>query len=99
MEGVSLVETKVLQALIGSISELKDTVMSTVAELKDAKKPYLTANELMEMTGFGKTWVNDNKHIIGFSTIGGCLRFKRKDVVEFMEENYYKLKVNKPKFK
>ena len=92
MEGVSLVETKALNALIGSVNTLQETVLNTIAELKEARKPYLTAQELMGLTGFGKTWVNDNKHLIGFTTVGGCLRFKRRDVEEFMEQNYFKAK-------
>ena len=92
MEGISLVETKTLQALIFSVEDMKMTVISTLAELKDTKKPYLTAQDVMELTGFGKTWVNDNKQDIGFSTVGGCLRFKRTDVEEYMNQNYFKSK-------
>lgn len=95
MEGVSIVNTEVLESLIGSVTDLKESVLLTMAELKDAKKPYLTANDVMQVTGFGKTWVNDNKHLIGFSTVGGCLRFKRKDVEEYMEQNYFKAKKSK----
>ncbi len=92
MEGVSIVPTETLQALIGSVEDLKLTMASTIAELKDTRKPYLTAQEVMLITGFGKNWVNNNKHIIGYSSIGGCLRFKRSDVVEFMGQNYFKAK-------
>ena len=95
MNGVSLIETETLQALIGSVEDLKLTVMSTIAELKDAKKPYLTGQDLQELTGFSKTWVNDNKQDIGYSIVGGCLRFKRSDVNEYMEKNYFKSKKRK----
>jgi len=95
--GLVLVDKSVIIELIDQVKGLRDTVVSTAAELKDSKKPYLTAQELMEFTGFGKTWVNDNKQDIGFSIIGGCLRFKRKDVEDFMNSNYFKAK--KPKFK
>lgn len=92
MEGVSIVPTETLQALIGSVERLELTVMSTIAELKEAKKLYLTAQDLMEITGFSKTWVNDNKQLVGFSMVGGCLRFKRADVLDFMDKNYCKAK-------
>jgi hypothetical protein len=92
MKGISLVETKILQALIFSVEDMKMTVISTLAELKDTKKPYLTAQDVMELTGFGKTWVTENKQDIGFTTVGGCLRFKRKDVEEYMNQNYFKAK-------
>lgn len=95
MEGISLVETAALQALIFSVQDLKSTVLSTVEELKAAKKPYLTTHDVMEITGFGKTWVNDNKQDIGFSMVGGCLRFKRKDVEDYMSQNYFKSKSRK----
>lgn len=93
--GMTLVDTATLQTLISQVKELQTTVMTTVAELKDAKKPWLTAQDVMDMTGFGKTWVNDNKQDIGFSTIGNCLRFKRKDVEEYIESNYFKSKSQK----
>ena len=92
MEGVSIVNTAVLEALIGKVTNMETTMLNTLAELKDAKKPYLTAHDLMEITGFGKTWVNDNKQDIGFTTVGGCLRFKRKDVEEYMQQHYFKAK-------
>jgi len=92
MEGITLVETATLQALIFSVEDMKMTVISTLAELKDAKKPYLTSREVMVLTGFGKKWVNDNKQNIGYSLVGGCLRFTRKDVEEYMSQNYFKSK-------
>jgi predicted DNA-binding transcriptional regulator AlpA len=92
MEGVSIVETRILERLISRIEALEAIVLSNVEELKQNKKPYLSTQELMELTGFGKTWVNDNKQLIGFTTVGGCLRFKRKDVEEYIESNYFKAK-------
>lgn len=93
--GMTLVDSGLLQSLITQVRELQTTVLNTVAELKDTKKPYLSAQEVMELTGFGKTWLNDNKQHVGFTTIGGCLRFKRKDVEEFIETNYFKIKLKK----
>lgn len=90
--GVTLIETEVLQALIGSVEELKMTVMETISELKDTKSPYMTAQELMEFTKFKKDWVNDNKQLIGYRLVSGQLRFKRSDVIDFMEQNYFKTK-------
>lgn len=93
--GMALVDSTLLQGLISQVKELQATVMTTVAELKESKKPWLTAQEVQEMTGFGKTWLNDNKQLIGFTTIGGCLRFKRADVEDFIEANYFKVKSKK----
>ena len=95
MEGVSIIETAALQQLMESIEDLKHTVMSTIAELKQTKSPYMTAQELMEFTKFKKDWVNDNKQLIGYRMVSGQLRFKRSDVIEFMEQNYFKSKKSK----
>ena len=92
MPEVAIVDNQILNNLISEISGMKSFIEEMKAELKQKTKPYLTAQELMEITGFGKTWVNDNKHLIGFSSVGGCLRFKRKDVEEFMDQNYFKAK-------
>jgi hypothetical protein len=87
---IAVVDNSLLRELISEIKITRDRVNKITEELKQAKKPYLSAQELMEFTGFGKTWVNDNKQLIGFTMAGGCLRFKRKDVEEFMEANYFK---------
>jgi predicted DNA-binding transcriptional regulator AlpA len=95
MTGVSIVETETLMQLVNTVESLKSTVIGMAAELKDTKKPYLSAQEVMAITGFGKTWLNDNKQDIGFSIVGGSLRFKRKDLEEYMEQNYFKTKRRK----
>ena len=95
MEGVSIIETKTLEALIYKVESLQQTVIQTISELKDTKKPYLSAQEVMDITGFGKTWLMANKSDIGYSVVGGCLRFKRKDLEEYMELNYFKNKRRK----
>jgi hypothetical protein len=92
---VAIVDNSLLRELIAEIKVMGERVDRITTQLKEAKKPYLNVQELMELTGFGKTWVNDNKHVIGFSTVGGCLRFKRKDVEALMEENYFKAKKGK----
>jgi hypothetical protein len=90
MEGVSIVPTETLQALIFEIQDLKMTVMSTIAELQESKSPYMNSRQVMEITSNGKTWLNDNKDLIGFSKKNGRLRFKRSDVIEFIESGYHK---------
>lgn len=90
MEGVSLVETEVLNKLISRIDELEKKVIDALADLKDAKKRFLIVKEVSEITGFSKAWVNDNKADIGFATVGGGLRFRRDDVEEYMARYYFK---------
>ncbi|MBB2148837.1 helix-turn-helix domain-containing protein [Pedobacter gandavensis] len=89
MKGVSIVETELLESLIWTIGDLKNTVQNTVAELKQLKEPYLTTQEVMAITKFGEKWVQDNKDKIGFTLKGGKLIFKRKDVEAFMDEDYF----------
>lgn len=92
MEGVSIVETAVLKQLIDKIENLEGMVTSTLTELKESKKPYLSTEEVMLLTGFKKNWVLLNKAKIGFSKLGKDLIFKRTDVEEFINQNYFKLK-------
>lgn len=92
---VTIIATEDYQSLIGSIEDLKLTVMSTISELRETKRPYLTTSDVVELTGFGPKWVQDNKAIIGFTMVGNHCRFKRSDVIEFMEQNYFKTKKRK----
>lgn len=92
MEGITLIETASLQKLFDKLETMSEQFNQVTQELRELKKPYLTAQDLMEITGFSKTWVNNNKQLVGYSMVGGCLRFKRADVMEFMESGYYKAK-------
>jgi hypothetical protein len=97
MEGISLVETQTMQALIAEVKDMKAVVVTALAELASSKKPYLTAQEVMEITGFGHNWLHQHKQDIGYSTIGTSIRFKRKDVEAYMEANYFKSKAPRRK--
>jgi excisionase family DNA binding protein len=88
MEGISLVETKVLQALIDKV----DAIQGYVEKVTSKDNPYMTIEETAQTMGFTKVWVINNKHDIGFSSIGRSIRFKRKDVEAYMEQNYFKSK-------
>jgi hypothetical protein len=92
MDGISLVETATLQSLITEVKDMRLVVISALQELAEAKKPYLSAQEVMKLTGFSLDWVNDHKQDIGYSNIGRTIRFKRKDVEAYMETNYFKSK-------
>jgi hypothetical protein len=95
MEGVSIVETATLVELIHKVENLEGMVSSTLNQLRDSRKPYLSAEDVMEMTGFGKKWIQLNKDKIGFSKPGKELIFKRTDVDEFITKNYFKLKTSR----
>ena len=98
MEGLTVIETPVMLELFKKIETMSQRIEIIAAELKEAKKPWLTTEDVMTMTGFGKTWINNNKQVIGYSTIGNCLRFKQADVEEFIEANYFKVKAKKRYF-
>ncbi len=95
MENISIVETKVLEELIFEVRSLRELVIKTIDELGDVKKPYLTVQDVMNLTGFSIDWVNHHKQDIGYSNIGRTIRFKRKDVEAYMEANYFKAKKGK----
>jgi excisionase family DNA binding protein len=96
MEGVSIVPTETLQALIGSVEKMELIVVSTLAQLKEFEtKKWMTINEVAEFTGLSRSAVNTNRVAIGFTDSGNCIRFKRSDVEEFMEQNYFKSKKRK----
>jgi excisionase family DNA binding protein len=91
MEGVSIVPTETLQALIGTVEKMELIVVSTLAQLKEFEtKKWMTINEVVEFTGLSRSTVNVHRIDIGFSGSGNCIRFKRSDVEEFMELNYSK---------
>lgn len=90
MQGVTIIETQTLQALISKIETLQDIVLSTISELKDSRKPYLNSQEVMQLLDRGHSWLNDNKDKIGYSKRTGTLLFKRTDVEAFIESDYFK---------
>ncbi|AMR34188.1 hypothetical protein A0256_23410 [Mucilaginibacter sp. PAMC 26640] len=91
---ISRVE-KLDNSVAGSLLNLEKTMMDAISKLSDTKNKYLSVHEVTQFTGFGKKWVQDHKQDIGFSTVGGCLRFKREDVESFMSQNYFKSKSKK----
>jgi len=91
MNGVTIIETEKFDVLLNAIATLEETFKATAEELKQLKDPYLTTKDVMAITRCSEKWVQDNKDRIGSTVKGGKLIFKRKDVIEFMEEGYYKL--------
>ena len=79
-----------LQRVFDRLDLLSEQFTTLVDELREAKSPYMNSKQVMEITGNGKTWLNENKHLIGFSKNNGQLMFKRSDVMEFIERDYYK---------
>ncbi|QNK61721.1 helix-turn-helix domain-containing protein [Pedobacter sp. PAMC26386] len=86
---VALVDNELLNSLIAKIEVMGIRFEQISKELNETKSPYMDTQAVMEYTGFKKTWVNDNKHKIGYRMVGGELRFKRKEVESFMEESNF----------
>lgn len=90
MEGVSIVETKTLQALIFKVEELQERVMLTLEQMGEAKKPFLTLKEAGVLLNKSEKWMHINKHEIGCSKTGGDWLFRRKDIEKYIEQSYFK---------
>ncbi|MBC7566362.1 MAG: helix-turn-helix domain-containing protein [Pedobacter sp.] len=92
---VLVIEAEAYKNLINQFTEMKEFMQKLTDQMYANTKPYLSVTEVCALTGFGKTWVNDNKADIGFSSVGGAIRFKRNDVTEYMEANYFKSKIRR----
>jgi len=90
MNGVTIIETDKLNAIIANMERMVAYVRDAAQETKLGKKAYLSLSETAEFTGYSVKWVRNNKDEIGCSKVGGDYRFKRTDVIEFMEQNYFK---------
>jgi len=87
-----------LKELISKVEAMTKIVEALDEELKGTRKPYLTLREASAIIGYGTKWVDDHKFDIGCSSVGGQVRFKRKDVDWFMETDYYKNKTPRRKY-
>lgn len=90
MQGVSIVETATLQALIFKVETLQETVMATLADLQESKKPYLTLKEAATLLNKSEKWLHLNKHEIGCSKTGGDWLFQRKYITEYINQSHFK---------
>lgn len=68
-----------------------ENLEKTISELKQTTS-WMTINEVVEYTRLSRTAVNVNRDKIGFTNAGNCIRFKRSDVNDYMEQNYFKSK-------
>lgn len=86
------VDNNLLIKLISKVEQLTNYVKNLETEKQKARSPYMSLKEVCAYTGYGKTWVYDNKDRLGFSKTGGKIRFKRVDIEMFMHETYSKPK-------
>lgn len=90
MNGLTIIETEQFEQIKKDLSDLKELFSQAIAEIKDAKSPYMTEQQVMEFTGMSRTTIYRNRDQIGFSRPAGTNRFKRSDVVNFMNQYYHK---------
>jgi len=92
MEGLAQLDSRTIIDLISEIETLKNIITPAVVSLKKARRQYLSVSDVMDMTGFKKAWVYNRKERIGFSDVDGSIVFRREDVEDFMNSNYFKAK-------
>lgn len=90
MEGVTIIETARLEQMERNVETLVEFVNKAVTDLQNASKPYMTEQEVIEFTGMSRTTVYRHRDEIGFSRPAGTNRFKRTDVINFMNQSYHK---------
>ncbi|MFC4213499.1 helix-turn-helix domain-containing protein [Pedobacter lithocola] len=90
MEKFNRVDTVDLKELITKIENIEGMVSILLTESYNRKKPYLSTNEVMDMMDVSYAWLKINKHQIG-SKVAGKLKFLRKDVEEYIEQDYFKI--------
>ena len=92
MEGVTIIETATLKALIYKVEELQERVIATLDQMSEAKKPFLTLKEAGALLNKSEKWMHTNKHEIGCSKTGGDWLFRRKDIENYIDESYFKIR-------
>lgn len=88
MQGVTIIDTQQWEKLNNELVDLKKLILSLSKQ--PVKDPLMTSKEVQEYLKKGSTWVDDNKHKIGCSKIGGEWRFRKSIVDEFVNQTYHK---------
>lgn len=89
MTGLSIIETKDLIELRQDLAEMKEIFLKIATKAKQ-EDPLLTIQELQEYLKKGASWVDQNKHKIGCSRVGGEWRFRKSIVDEYINKTYHK---------
>lgn len=88
MQGVTIIKTEQWEQLNNELLDMKKILLGlSQAPVKD---PLMTSKEVQDYLQKGSTWVDDNKHKIGCSKIGGEWRFRKSKVDEFINQTYHK---------
>lgn len=92
---VVTIETGAYKNMVGMFESILTTVNTLAAENKNLKSDRLMGiNELMDYTGFGKTWLMQHKEEIGYVQIGSSpLKFRKENVDAFLDKHSIQRKV------
>lgn len=90
MEGVSIVDKPTMEALLDKLEVMHGLFIKTSAELKNYKTTYLTTRQVCEYIKKSENWVLLHKHDLGCSKRAGTLLFKRQDIDDFINSDYFK---------
>lgn len=99
MDGVTLIETAAFNKLLDKVDKLESFIQEVVRERNLLLKPLMTVKEVCEYLDKGSTWIDQNKTKIGYTKVGGEIRFRRKDVEDYLASGYFREPVIKEHFK
>ena len=88
MNGVTIIETEELNA----IRQQLVTIANFISESNIKEPSLLTISQVAERTGLSNSTIERVREDIGYTSIGGCYRFKAKDVESWIDENYTKIR-------
>lgn len=92
MEGVTIISTEHYNALINKIDTLHQAMTSIGDQLINLNSKWMTTKEVCDHLKKTENWLLLHKHEIGYTKRSGTLLFKRADVEEFLEADYFKKK-------
>lgn len=90
MDGVSIVPTTVLEKLINKVEDLHSQVAQMNEERKAGLSVWMTTSQVCKYINKSENWVLLHKHDLGSSKRSGTLLFKRADIDEFINSDYFK---------
>lgn len=90
MNGLTIIESDVIDTLIQKIEDMSLKIDRISQELIDLKNPYLNTKQVVSMLDKSENWVLLHKNELGVSKSTGSLLFKRKDIMDFIDEGYYR---------
>lgn len=89
MQGVTIIQTEQWEQLNKDMQSMKALLSKIASGAKD-HDPIMTSKEVQEYLKKGATWVDENKHKIGCSKVGGEWRFRKSVVDEFINQTYHR---------